>query len=402
MSNIIELSELTKVFPGGIMAVDNLSLSIKEGEFVTLLGPSGCGKTTTLRMIAGFEIPTKGKISLAGEDVTELPPYQRQVNTVFQDYALFPHMTVAQNIGYGLRVAGVAKKEIGEKALEAMSMVGLLEKADDRPGQLSGGQKQRVALARALVRHPKVLLLDEPLSSLDAKLREAMQIELKHLHQRLGLTFVLVTHDQTEAMVMSDRIVVMEQGRIVQSGTPTELYDHPASAYVANFLGSSNMIPGRVTAADKNGATIGLDGRSGAAGIAGAAGAAGASGAKSGEATQGKAKQGEVRSLLDGKSLTPGEKALVSIRPEKIKFLEDGEKAPEGFNVLAGTVTDCLFQGNVIRIEINLDIGLEAPFFVEVHLRSTANRSAMPQPGTRASVAIDPHNVSVFPAGENQ
>ncbi len=371
MSNIIELTALTKIFPGGIVAVDNLSLNIKEGEFVTLLGPSGCGKTTTLRLVAGFETPTKGQISLAGEDVTELPAYQRQVNTVFQDYALFPHMTVAQNVGYGLRVAGIAKKDIGRQVSEALSMVDLLEKTDNRPGQLSGGQKQRVALARALVRHPKVLLLDEPLSSLDANLRETMQIELKHLHQRLGLTFVLVTHDQTEAMVMSDRVVVMEEGRNVQAGTPTELYDHPASAYVANFLGKSNMIFGRVTAADKNGATIDFE-------------------------------NGEVRSLLDGASLDRGEMASVSIRPEKIRFLADGETAPEGFNVLTGTVHDCLFQGNVIRIEMNLDIGRGTPFFVEVHLRSTVSRSAIPQPGTRASVAIDPHCVSVFPADERR
>lgn len=369
MPGIIELKQLSKIYPGNVVAVDDLSLDIEEGEFVTLLGPSGCGKTTTLRMIAGFEAPTHGRVSLAGEDVTELPPYQRQVNTVFQDFALFPHMTVAENVGYGLRVAGVAKADIAHQVTDALNMVDLHEKANGRPGQLSGGQKQRVALARALVRKPKVLLLDEPLASLDAKLREAMQVELKHLHEKLGLTFVLVTHDQTEAMVMSNRIVVMEEGRIVQSGTPTDLYDHPVSAYVADFLGNSNIISGRVTAVESVCTTIGF-------------------------------KNGEIYSLLDGVSLTPGEMAIVSIRPERSKFLAEGEPAPEGFNVLAGTVRDCLFQGNVIRIEMNLDIGLESSFFVEVHLRSSAHRSAMPQPGARASVAIDPHNVSVFPAGE--
>jgi putative spermidine/putrescine transport system ATP-binding protein/spermidine/putrescine transport system ATP-binding protein len=210
------------------------------------------------------------------------------------------------------------------------------------------------------------LLLDEPLSSLDAKLRGAMQIELKHLHEKLGLTFILVTHDQTEAMVMSDRIVVMEDGRLVQAGTPTEVYDHPVSAYVADFLGSSNMITGRVTAVGSDGATVGFDG-------------------------------GEVRSLLDGASLTVGATVTVGIRPEKTRFLSDEGTAPDGHNVLLGTVRSCLFQGNVIRIEMNLDIGPETPFFVEVHLGSTANRSAMPQPGMRASVAVDPHNVSVFP-----
>lgn len=369
MSDIIKLSQLTKVYPGGIVAVDDLSLNIRQGEFVTLLGPSGCGKTTTLRMIAGFEIPTQGRVALAGEDVTDLPPYQRQVNTVFQDFALFPHMSVAENVGYGLRVAGVAKSDIAGQVYDALNMVDLYAKADERPGQLSGGQKQRVALARALIRKPKVLLLDEPLSSLDAKLREAMQVELKHLHEKLGLTFVLVTHDQTEAMVMSDRVVVMKEGRIVQSGTPTELYDHPVSAYVADFLGNSNMISGRVLVADKGGVSIGFD-------------------------------NGDLRSLLDGSSLSVGEMATLSIRPEKTKFLADGETAPEGHNVLSGTVRDCLFQGNVIRIGMDLDIGTEALFIVEVHLSSKANRSAMPLPGSRAAVAVDPHNVSVFPAAQ--
>ena len=371
MADLVELVQLTKIYPGGVIAVNDISLNIEEGEFITLLGPSGCGKTTTLRMIAGFETPTAGRVLLAGEDVTERPPYRRQVNTVFQDFALFPHMTVAQNVGYGLRVARAAKEEIGKRVADALSMVGLLEKSENRPGQLSGGQKQRVALARALIRHPKVLLLDEPLSSLDAKLRESMQIELKKLHEKLGLTFVLVTHDQTEAMVMSDRIVVMENGRLVQSGTPTDVYDHPVSAYVANFLGNSNMISGRVTAADGGGTVIGF-------------------------------RHGEVRSLHTDGSMVAGAMATVSIRPEKTKLLTNGEAAPEGFNILEGTVRNCLFQGNVVKIELGLDIDLESSFFVEVHLRSMANRSIMPRPGTRASIAVDPHNVSVFPSDSPQ
>jgi ABC-type Fe3+/spermidine/putrescine transport system ATPase subunit len=308
-------------------------------------------------------------VALAGEDVTDLPSYQRQVNTVFQDFALFPHMTVAENVGYGLRVAGVAKADIAAEVTGALNMVDLHAKANERPGQLSGGQKQRVALARALIRKPKVLLLDEPLSSLDAKLREAMQVELKHLHEKLGLTFVLVTHDQTEALVMSDRIVVMKEGRIVQSGTPTDLYDHPVSAYVADFLGNSNMISGRVLTADKGGVSIGFD-------------------------------KGKVHSLLAGSALTVGDMATLSIRPEKTKLLADGETAPEGHNVLSGTIRDCLFQGNVVRIGMSLDIGAEEIFFVEVQLSATASRSAMPVVGARAAVAVDPHNVSVFPAGE--
>lgn len=367
MSDIIELTDLTKVFPGGIVAVDNLSLSIKEGEFVTLLGPSGCGKTTTLRMAAGFEIPTAGRIFLAGEDVTEHPPYRRRVNTVFQDYALFPHMTVAENVGYGLRVAGVSANDRRSLVEEALGMVDLREKAGDRPNQLSGGQKQRVALARALIRKPKVLLLDEPLSALDAKLREAMQLELKHLHQKLGLTFVLVTHDQTEAMVMSDRIVVMDEGRIIQSGTPTELYDHPNSAYVANFLGNSNMITGRVLSADAGGVTVGFE-------------------------------KGEIRSSANGSSLSHGEAVSVAIRPEKATVLHDGETAPEGFNLLTGTVMNCLFQGNLTRIELQMDGCHDAVFHVELHLRSTSARATLPHPGAHVPIAIDPHNVSVFPA----
>jgi spermidine/putrescine transport system ATP-binding protein len=366
MADIVELTQLTKIYPGGTVAVNDISLNIKEGEFITLLGPSGCGKTTTLRMIAGFETPTKGRVLLAGEDVTEQPPYHRQVNTVFQDFALFPHMSVAQNVGYGLRVAGFPREEIDKNVAQTLSMVGLLDKSENRPGQLSGGQKQRVALARALIRHPKVLLLDEPLSSLDAKLREAMQVELKHLHEKLGLTFILVTHDQTEAMVMSDRIVVMENGRLVQSGSPTDVYDHPVSAYVANFLGNSNMIAGRITASDGGGTSIGFQ-------------------------------NGEVRSLFSDASLMTGAAAMASIRPEKTKLLSNGETAPEGFNVLDGTVRTCLFQGNVVRIELSLDVDVDSSFFVEVHLLSTANRSDLPRPGSRASIVIDPHNVSVFP-----
>ncbi len=366
MAPIVRIENVTKTFPGGIVAVDDVSLEVEEGEFLTMLGPSGCGKTTTLRMIGGFEFPDSGRVLLDGEDVTEWPAYKRPVNMMFQDFALFPHMTVARNIGYGLSIAGVPRGEIAGRVAEALETIELPDKAESLPSQLSNGQKQRVALARALIRRPKVLLLDEPMSALDAKLREAMQVELKHLHERSGLTFVLVTHDQTEAMVMSDRIVVMKEGRIAQSGTPTELYDHPASAYVADFIGNSNMIPGRVSASDKTGATIGFE-------------------------------SGEIRSLLDGASLTVGAMATISIRPEKTRYLGEGEMAPEGHNVVAGTVRGCLFQGNVIRIEMNLDIATETPFFVEVHMRSTAKLSAMPQPGVRASVAFDPRAVSVFP-----
>jgi len=246
MANILEINNITKIFRGGVLAVDDVTLGVEEGEFLTILGPSGCGKTTTLRIVGGFEYPDSGQILLDGQDVTDLPPYKRPVNMMFQDFALFPHMTVAQNIGYGLVIAGMKKRDVGRKVEEALHTIELFDKADRRPAELSIGQKQRVALARALVRRPKILLLDEPMSALDAKLREAMQIELKRLHDQIGLTFVMVTHDQTEALVMSDRIVVMEAGRIVQIGAPAELYERPETPYVANFIGTSNMIEGSV------------------------------------------------------------------------------------------------------------------------------------------------------------
>ena len=244
MSDILQLQNLHKTYPGGVAAVVDLSLDVRQGEFITFLGPSGCGKTTTLRLIAGFEEPDSGRVLLEGEDITPLPPYRRHVNTVFQDYALFPHLTIYQNVLYGLQRTGLPKDEIATRAAEALEMVELDSKASQRPHMLSGGQKQRVALARALVCNPKILLLDEPLSALDAKLREAMQVELKTLHETIGLTFILVTHDQTEAMVMSDRVVIMDQGTIVQVGEPSDLYERPVNSYVANFIGTSKF-PGR-------------------------------------------------------------------------------------------------------------------------------------------------------------
>ena len=246
MAAILEIQNVTKTFRGGVRAVDDVTLAVEEGEFLTVLGPSGCGKTTTLRMVGGFEYPDAGRIVLDGRDVTDRPPYRRPVNMMFQDFALFPHLTVAQNIGYGLSIAGMKKREAAREVEDALRTIELLDKADRRPAELSIGQKQRVALARALIRRPKILLLDEPMSALDAKLRESMQVELKRLHDQIGLTFMMVTHDQTEALVMSDRIVVMDAGRIVQAGAPTDLYDRPETPYVANFLGTSNMVGGVV------------------------------------------------------------------------------------------------------------------------------------------------------------
>jgi putative spermidine/putrescine transport system ATP-binding protein len=241
---LIEIRNLAKSF-GAVKAVDGVDLDIHAGEFLTLLGPSGSGKTTVLRMIAGFETPDSGSITLNGVDITYLPPYERDVNTVFQDYALFPHMDVISNIEYGLRVKGVDKKERREKALRALDQVRLSGYENRKPNQLSGGQRQRVALARALVNRPSVLLLDEPLGALDLKLRQQMQIELKELQREVGITFIFVTHDQEEALTMSDRIVVFDKGRIQQLDKPSEIYERPTNEFVAGFVGISNLIAGK-------------------------------------------------------------------------------------------------------------------------------------------------------------
>jgi putative spermidine/putrescine transport system ATP-binding protein len=238
---IVSIKGLSRSF-GDVRAVAGVDLDIYEGEFITLLGPSGSGKTTVLRMIAGFEKPDSGTIQLAGKDVSQLPPYERDVNTVFQDYALFPHMNVISNIEYGLKVKGVAKEECSARALEALKQVRLEGYGERKPSQLSGGQRQRVALARALVNRPSVLLLDEPLGALDLKLREQMQIELKELQREVGITFIFVTHDQEEALTMSDRIAVFNNGKIEQLGTPREIYENPVSSFVSEFVGQTNKI----------------------------------------------------------------------------------------------------------------------------------------------------------------
>ena len=231
---------------GEVKAVDEANLEIQDGEFFSMLGPSGSGKTTCLRMIAGFDRPTLGKIFLYGQDVSNLPPYERNVNTVFQDYALFPHMTIEDNIAYGLMVKGVSKAERYKKVDEMLDLVRLPGFGRRKPSQLSGGQRQRVALARALINHPRVLLLDEPLGALDLKLRQQMQEELKALQERVGITFIFVTHDQEEALTMSDRIAVFNEGKVQQVGTPSEIYERPASSFVAGFVGTSNLIGGEV------------------------------------------------------------------------------------------------------------------------------------------------------------
>ena len=240
----LELKEIKKSFTEGEAVLDNISLEISKGEFITLLGSSGCGKTTTLRIIAGLEQPDAGSVWLDGREVTGLEPNQRDVNTVFQNYALFPHMNVAENIGYGLKLKKVPKSEIRKKVSQMLELVQLEGYEKRKPSELSGGQKQRVAIARALVNNPKVLLLDEPLGALDLQLRRAMQLELKHLQKKLGITFIYITHDQEEAINMSDRIAVMRDGRIEQIGTPDEIYNHPKTSYVATFVGNANILHG--------------------------------------------------------------------------------------------------------------------------------------------------------------
>jgi len=363
MANIVELQHLTKVFPGGVVAVDNVSLQVRESEYLTMLGPSGCGKTTMLRMIGGFEYPDSGRVLLDGQDVTDDPPYRRPLNMMFQDFALFPHLTVAQNIGYGLRMAGWAKADVAREVAESLRKIELPEKANNLPTELSIGQRQRVALARALVRKPKVLLLDEPMSALDAKLRGAMQIELKHLHQQLGLTFIMVTHDQTEALVMSDRVMVMDKGRLVQIGTPTELYDHPGSPYVADFLGNSNMLVAKVSEVRPD-AVVARYGTS------------------------------QIRVAAPGKRPQVGAEVMLCVRPEKIRILLNGQGAPDGFNLLKGTVREQYFHGDSMRMA--LDIGGDGLIEVHQQLDTAVGRAALPSAGQTVSLALDPACVTLF------
>jgi spermidine/putrescine ABC transporter ATP-binding subunit len=244
----ISINQVTKIYGGAVKAVDNANLTINKGEFFALLGPSGCGKTTLLRMLAGFETLTDGRIVIDGQDMAGVPPNRRPINMVFQSYAVFPHMTVADNVAYGLKVEGMGREEIATRVNEALKQVKLADYGPRKPDQLSGGQRQRVALARALVKEPKVLLLDEPLSALDAKLREAMQLELVRLQQAVGITFIIVTHDQTEALSMADRIAVMENGQVKQVASPTELYEHPNCRFVADFIGKINLLDGQAEA----------------------------------------------------------------------------------------------------------------------------------------------------------
>jgi putative spermidine/putrescine transport system ATP-binding protein len=298
----IRLAGLRKSF-GTIEAVAGVDLDIADGEFFSMLGPSGSGKTTVLRMIAGFELPTAGTVALSGRDVTRVPPFDRDVNTVFQDYALFPHMSVQANVEYGLRVRKVAQAERRTRAGAALATVRLEGYGDRKPSQLSGGQRQRVALARALVNRPRVLLLDEPLGALDLKLREEMQVELKAIQREVGITFVFVTHDQDEALTMSDRVAVFNHGRIEQIGAPADVYERPATAFVAGFVGTSNLLTG------------------------------------------------EVAERILGR---PG---VFSVRPEKIQLSLAGEPRPDGAIYADGRVAEVVYAGPITRLVVDLDAG---------------------------------------------
>jgi iron(III) transport system ATP-binding protein len=316
------LNDLVKIFGGGkesVTAVDHVSLQVREGELVTLLGPSGCGKTTTLRMIAGFEFPTSGDVYLDGERMNDVPPNRRPTTMVFQNYALFPHMSVAQNIQYGLKIHRVSGKAIKERVEEVMRLVGLKGMGGRSPAKLSGGQQQRVSLARSLIMEPKVLLLDEPLSNLDAKLRESTRIEIRKLQRRVGITSVYVTHDQEEAMTLSDRVVIMHEGRIQQIGTPSEIYAHPANRFVADFIGKANFLDATIASIDApESATLNVYGM-------------------------------ELKVSAVTENLEQGMKVVIVVRPESVA-LESGKPGQ-----LRGVIKESVYLGSEIVYEVELD-----------------------------------------------
>lgn len=321
---IVSLTDVDKKY-GSNLVVKKMNMDVYEGEFLTLLGPSGCGKTTTLRMIAGFEDATAGKITVQGERVEDKEPFERDVNTVFQNYALFPHMTVIENIEYGLMIKKVPKAQRRERAMEMLEMVQLKGFEKRKPDELSGGQKQRVAIARALVNNPKVLLLDEPLGALDLKLRKSMQIELKRLQKKLGITFVYVTHDQEEALTMSDRIAVMNNGLIEQLDKPMEIYNRPKTRFVAGFIGESNIFDGTVAKVDGDLLTV-------------------------------ETSAGTIR--VKGEGFDEGEKMHVSVRPEMVKV---SREPVEGFD-LAGNVLDFIYMGTTVKTTIKMKDDSEVKF----------------------------------------
>jgi spermidine/putrescine transport system ATP-binding protein len=352
----IVLERVTKRF-GEVTAVDDISLAIRTGEFFSMLGPSGCGKTTTLRMIAGFETPDQGRIMLQGRDVTVAAPQKRNVNMVFQSYGLFPHMTVAENISFGPRIKKLGRSEIEARVSEILRTVRLEGMAERRPAQLSGGQQQRVALARALVNRPAALLLDEPLGALDLKLRKEMQLELKDLQTRTGTTFVYVTHDQEEAMTMSDRIAVMHGGVVEQLASPRDLYQRPASAFVAGFIGTSNLI------------TLRFDRREGGMVVM---------------------ELGEGERILAPDPGTEGTGALITVRPEWIKLTSGG--VGTGTSVVSGTIVDVVYLGSLTQFIVDLPTGDR----LSVHQLNDEVDAVEPRPGERVLLQWAPEHSYVI------
>ncbi|MGH2974786.1 MAG: ABC transporter ATP-binding protein [Solirubrobacterales bacterium] len=360
----VELQSVTKRF-GNLVAVDDLSLGLSGGEFFTLLGPSGCGKTTTLRMVAGFERPSEGKIRIEGADVAELPPHRRPTNTVFQSYALFPHLSVEDNVAFGLKRKRVSKGEIAERVAGELDRVGLSAEAKRRPAQLSGGMQQRVALARALVNLPKVLLLDEPLGALDLKLRKGLQVELKRIQREVGITFVYVTHDQEEALTMSDRIAVMNRGRVEQVGTPEEVYERPATTFVAGFIGVSNLMPATVAGP----AEVRLD-------------------------------QGpSLSARTDG--MPVGERCHAVVRPEKLRVETLGTEgaSPNGLPRVEGVVESSLYLGTSTQITVDLGEGVRMT--VLVPNADEEERQRLPGGGARVALSWEPEHMHLVRESES-
>ncbi|MEQ8441137.1 MAG: ABC transporter ATP-binding protein [Alphaproteobacteria bacterium] len=334
---IIEIQSITKRFGSDVIAVDDVNLDIREGEFFALLGPSGCGKTTLLRMIAGFEVPSEGEVLIDGQNMEDVPPNKRPINMVFQSYAVFPHMTVADNVAYGLKMDGVSSSEASGRVEEALDLVQLPGYGDRMPDQLSGGQRQRVALARALVKRPKVLLLDEPLSALDAKLREAMQLELRNLQATVGITFVMVTHDQDEALSMADRVAVMEHGRVRQLAAPRDLYEFPNCRFVADFIGKMNLFEGDVKSASGGTVGISVDGL------------------------------GDLSIPHDGAAAG---RIGIAIRPEKTVVTHNKPSETDRI-ALEGTVTQVAYHGDESHVFIKTDGGVTLSATVPTATRTT-------------------------------
>jgi spermidine/putrescine transport system ATP-binding protein len=361
----VRLEQVSKAF-GDFEAVRALDLDIASGEFFTLLGPSGCGKTTTLRMIAGFEDPTSGRVLIDGEDVAALPAHRRPTNTVFQSYALFPHLSVAENVAFGLRRHKVAGDEISSRVSEELERVGLAREANRRPSQLSGGQQQRVALARAIVNRPKVLLLDEPLGALDLKLRKGLQIELKGIQREVGITFVYVTHDQEEALTMSDRIAVMNHGRIEQCAPPEEIYERPTTTFVAGFIGVSNLMPGKVGPRSGAGASVRLD-----TGV-------------------------EVVANVDG--LSEGDRCHAVVRPEKLRIDANGSRSPDGWPSVDGVVQSSVFLGTSTQIIVGLSGDVRMT--VLVPNADEAERGRLPGGGAPVKLSWAPEHMHVVRESE--